>query len=359
MSSHSSSDQDDDDDEENDSTDSDESTSSDDSEIQAEEERFLRNDWHIKSRNHSPESHHIAHDSGDDEVDDDDLEDDVDELIDDADDDLHDENASDSFVPTTRGLATGWSDDEESSFDADLFFANLDASDSSDNDSIRASSPSPCEPPIQVERRPPTPERHTFDIAEDWTGAVIFTNGFDSHSLMMEMELDADDEDEGDTSSSSSTFSVRHSSPSHRHSSPSMFDLDDELEGHLTDGDSTDQELVGADGLPTSRLMSLFRMPSSVGAVNPQSTSKRNLAEEDEMDIEMDVQGRGKIPLMGRFVDSSIGKERVRGRERITIISRDTSHDAIPSPFGRRRVIKFDEACFFLLVSFRSPHVCS
>ncbi|KAG6890312.1 hypothetical protein C0995_009518 [Termitomyces sp. Mi166 len=167
------------------------------------------------------------------------------------------------------GLATGWTEDEdESSFDADLFFANLadsddhssssildgegDDGDHSDMESMAASITSlPSMPPeLQVQER--------------WDGQIVFTNGLREGQGMLDRDFEAHAASFAETSPSPST-----------ESDIDMSDLDDdgyEEDADEGDGETTDEELVGEDDLPNERAMRLFMTPFSVSAINPMST---------------------------------------------------------------------------------------
>ncbi|KAG6832996.1 hypothetical protein H0H87_012582 [Tephrocybe sp. NHM501043] len=168
------------------------------------------------------------------------------------------------------GVATGWSeDDDESSFDADLFFANLsdsedhgasstasddggDDGDHSDMESMEASITSlPAMPP-------------EFEVLERWDGQIVFTNGLREGQGMLDMDFEAHAASLVETSSSPG-----------QDSDVEMSDVDDggyEEDADEGDGETTDEELVGDDDLPNERAMRLFNTPFSVSAINPMST---------------------------------------------------------------------------------------
>ncbi|KAF8074825.1 hypothetical protein FPV67DRAFT_600235 [Lyophyllum atratum] len=170
------------------------------------------------------------------------------------------------------GVATGWSeDDDESSFDADLFFANLsdsedrdassstcderggDDGDDSDMDSMMASITSlPSMPP-------------EFDVTEGWDGQIMFTNGLQEGQGILDMDFEAH------------AASLAETSPSPTQDSDVEMSADEDEEGYEQDadegeGETTDEELVGDDDLPNERAMRLFNLPFSVSAINPMST---------------------------------------------------------------------------------------
>ncbi|KAH9479674.1 hypothetical protein JR316_0008269 [Psilocybe cubensis] len=255
------------------------------------------------------------------------------------------------------GLATGWSEEEdESSFDADLFFANL-----SDTDSISSKSSSgtagfnsaprngfshahspfassmgeegdqsdiSCAASDFTERgfgaaggdnalkRLKPFEALPFEVTQGWDGQIVFTNGTgetqNSTLSMVDFDFEAD---ASRFASSSATNSVYGDDSLSQHayfapyadmqqqgdSDVEMFthseggyeEEDGELEGS---GDTTDEELVGEDDLPNERAMRLFSLPLSVSAINPLST----------------VSSPGISPGLGR----GLGRGGVEGRGR-------------------------------------------
>ena len=172
---------------------------------------------------------------------------------------------------------TGWSDDEDESFDADLFFANLD-SDSG------GSSPEPhfatfpgetsfvsnfsadeedalllmdIDSSVQLRRRD-----GEFEIGVDlgnlsfgWDRQLFMANDglglpFDVHALPNEdAEMASYSGSEATASWDAGTVILQES-----------------------DGDTTEDELVDSDGLPNPRAMMLFRWPTTISAINPLST---------------------------------------------------------------------------------------
>ncbi|KAI0629192.1 hypothetical protein C8Q77DRAFT_1066116 [Trametes polyzona] len=287
-----------------------------------------------------------------------------------ADADLDDEEEETRSRIGITFPGNGWSDDEEESFDADLFFANLDGSSDSG-----ASSPEEhyadlrgfasdadlsgtfsadeedalvlmdLDPSVQLRRA-----EGEFEIGVEldnlsfgWDGQLLFTNSRLSDGLGLSFGMDGPDEDMDMFSASGSDCTAS----------------DDDCDGSGTgtvvlqesEGDTTEDELVDSDGLPNSRAMMLFRWPSSVSAINPLSTvnplttpppgaspstrialasmsSQRRsppptpadilagkVSMEDLEDIEMDskeryspvIQRRG-FPVMGQFVVDAKGE---------------------------------------------------
>ncbi|PCH44384.1 hypothetical protein WOLCODRAFT_144945 [Wolfiporia cocos MD-104 SS10] len=180
----------------------------------------------------------------------------------------------------------GWSDDEESSFDADLFFANLDGSSDSDTSPVLRprdtfSSISDCEftgslsadeedalllmdidPSVQVRRGPGEFE---FGVELDtlsfgWDGQLLLTST-GPHNIVnlgyiqqgdADANMHVETESDSDSTEGDSTI--------------------DEMVLEESDGETTEDELVDSDGLPNSRAMMLFRWPTTVSAINPLST---------------------------------------------------------------------------------------
>jgi len=224
------------------------------------------------------------------------------------------------------GLATGWSEEDESSFDADLFFANLSDSSSSSNSSTtstrrRCHSYTPADQSSSTFESHPTRtalESLPFEVTENWDGQLIFTNGpvgeaesrgivdidFEKDAERFIIDSDADDgDDDDDDSCSSSSNSSSYGPYHHDHlnhdpssstaqapqsSDVAMFSISDadagyeeEDGGEADEGDTTDEELVGDDSLPNERAMRLFTLPmpipismgmGMVSAINPMST---------------------------------------------------------------------------------------
>ena len=225
-----------------------------------------------------------------------------------------DEATTDDHRCKYVGHATGWSEEEdESSFDADLFFANLSGSDSIDSDSDGdddGTSPPPrhhkhpslsmaedgdqsdisgsgmlseCTESGWAGRRRAELESLPFEVTEGWDGQIMFTNGVSDGQGLVDIEFEADAE----------RFVALPRKPRRQrgqligiHMEES--DDDDGMEGSDVDmsdggyeeedggeggeGDTTDEELVGEDELPNERAMALFSLPLSVSAINPLST---------------------------------------------------------------------------------------
>ena len=225
-----------------------------------------------------------------------------------------DEATTDDHRRRYVGHATGWSEEEdESSFDADLFFANLSGSDSidSDSDDDNDGTPPPprhhkhpslsmaedgdqsdisgsgmlseCTESGWAGRRRAELESLPFEVTEGWDGQIMFTNGVGDGQGLVDIEFEADAE----------RFVALPRKPRRQRGQLigiHMEECDDEdgMEGSDVDmsdggyeeedggeggeGDTTDEELVGEDELPNERAMALFSLPLSVSAINPLST---------------------------------------------------------------------------------------
>ena len=223
------------------------------------------------------------------------------------------------------GLATSWSeeDDDESSFDADLFFANLSGSDCDSSSEDSASTPSRTVirrlgPPFAMSTgedgdqsdisisectEGATLGRHRrldslpFEITQSWDGQVMFTNGLQDTQGIVDLAFEADAErfvvdtsaspsQEGGDTTDASPLQHRRKSEYMRHFGLGLSDPDSDVDmsndsdgGYLeedgdgeAEGDTTDEELVGDNDLPNERGMALFSLPMSVSAINPLST---------------------------------------------------------------------------------------
>lgn len=179
------------------------------------------------------------------------------------------------------GVATGWSEDEdeESSFDAQLFFANLSDSDKgrgtssdfsgADEDGGDDGDQSDLDAMSVDDQENSGPLLPAFEVAEGWDGRLVFTNG--PHDGHPERRL----------------FHLEHPTPVEPSPSPSIdsalldsatevdedgYEQDGELAEGDADGDTTDEELIGEDNLPNERAMRLFAFPPSISHINPLST---------------------------------------------------------------------------------------
>jgi len=183
------------------------------------------------------------------------------------------------------GLVTAWSDDEESSFDADIFFANLTGSDSDSNQSdssysgldeagedgdhsdMDAASHSDATELISHSQGP---ENLQLEVIQGWDGQVVFTNGLNDSRELLDLDFDVKaSQFLPEVNSAPAQDTDVDMSPTH-HGPSSEGSCEEGLDE--AEGDTTDEELVGEDDLPNERAMQLFNLPSSLSAVNPLST---------------------------------------------------------------------------------------
>jgi hypothetical protein len=247
-----------------------------------------RNEWEIRSRKKS-----VGPSDDDMDVDSDESDDEAEDVEEAEGNDGEDEDEDDagpvrgSYV----GIATGWSEDEESSFDAELFFAGLSDSESgpeittvpdqdaaaSDNDSFADIGSSVL-------------AQGTFEITEGWDGSVIFSNGLQDGQGLLDWDFEAN---AAQLLIEASTMSESNSGSDIRmaESEGDMGDSEDETDGleevESNDGDTTEEELVDDRGLPTARAMRLFRCPvTPLYAIDPLSTMNRGPPVTDGVSIQ-------------------------------------------------------------------------
>jgi hypothetical protein len=367
-----------------------------DSSIEAEEENFIRseekrihdkarvrrelmgdeggqkkrdphNNWVIRPRKKS-----VGSSDDDMEVDSEDATEEEDEDLDEEGRDAE-EDETDVRGPGAgyAGVATGWSDDDddESSFDADLFFANL-----SDSDSGTCSSGEKGDDLSELDASPfldTTLVRQEmadlqFEVTEGWDGQIVFTNGLrDGQGILdHDLELNAAQAFPEPTLASTQDSDVEMQTSDGADGE----DEDDDCDLGESDGETTEEELVGPNGLPTDRAMMLFRLPTSVSAINPLSTMSPNTSPrprnrqsltygqldsltpaeilsgkaswEDSDEHECDAYGtrsvtssRGGVPVMGHFETGQCNLQKS------AIIN--GSNEDVPSPFSRlKRSVK-------------------
>lgn len=222
------------------------------------------NNWVIRPRKRSVGLSDVDMDGDSDNATED--EDDEEEVDEGEDEDETDGQASRLVY---SGVATGWSDDEESHFDADLFFANL-----SDTTEEHSSDEEDGIPPVEdagttANGNTNHPHGVDFEVTEAWDGQVIFTNGFnDGHGVLdVAFEATASQRTVSDSTSVSYDSDIEM-----RIGDSEDDDADANSEVGDSGGDTADEGLIDERGLPTSRAMSLFRWPASVSAINPLST---------------------------------------------------------------------------------------
>ncbi|KAH7881799.1 hypothetical protein F5I97DRAFT_666874 [Phlebopus sp. FC_14] len=323
------------------------------------------NNWVIRPRKKSVGLSDVDMDGDSEEVTEDEDEDEDEEMDDDEDEDETDGQASRMMY---TGVATGWSDDDESSFDADIFFANLSDTTtdgtSSDREDFAPQDADAAAESVSSMRSV------DFEVTEAWDGQIVFTNGSNDAQGVLDVAFEAN-----------AAQLLASDSASITHNSDVEMDTSDATEGDFdeggselceSDGDTTEEELVDERGLPTLRAMKLFRWPASISSINPMSTVSPNVSpspynrrssvsasqqafdsprpadilagrvywEEESDELSQPDSGDGSVtrspravpgrggPVMGQFsVDNSPSQK--------TAVLTGTNKD-IPSPFPRR-----------------------
>ncbi|PFH51055.1 hypothetical protein AMATHDRAFT_60095 [Amanita thiersii Skay4041] len=248
---------------------------------EGQKKRDYYNNWVIRPRKRSVGPSDAEMDIDSEATEDDDDEQDDDDDDDDDDEDGEGEETDGRCVGRDYiGLATGWSDDDESSFDADLFFANLSDTDSwsgsstpdtgevGDHSDMDSASLTETTATDLLPHLRQGMENLPFEVTEGWDGQIVFTNGLDDGRGVLDIDFEID----------AAQFMAGSSTPPSRADSDvDMSATDVEDGGHEEDadgggGDTTDEELVGKDYLPNERAMRLFSLPFNVSAINPMST---------------------------------------------------------------------------------------
>ncbi|KZT27773.1 hypothetical protein NEOLEDRAFT_1130237 [Neolentinus lepideus HHB14362 ss-1] len=266
--------------------------------------RHGNGDWEIKSRKRSvgPSDGEMDVDSSDEDSD----SDTVDEEEADGEEEEEGENDGDEDGEEVgfgvgsgyTGVATSWSDSEESNFDADLFFSNLtsDSESSTHHDPTGAMSDGDeTESDIDMSLAAVAAAGFStmfggsdlfrldgglaLEVAGEWgdhakdAGSLLgnaweWDLGGGSGSLSgTVMDGDEDMHDDEDSHADSPTIT-------------SAAGEDDDMGVDLreSDGETTDDDFVGEDGLPTQRAMRLFRWPTpppapvKLSAIDPRHT---------------------------------------------------------------------------------------
>ncbi|KAF8885003.1 hypothetical protein BD779DRAFT_1534952 [Infundibulicybe gibba] len=231
---------------------------------EGQKKRDPHNDWVIRPRKQS-----VGPEEAEMEVDSDATEDEDEDEEEDDEDDEEEETDGRGTGAGYVGVATGWSDDEESSFDADLFFANLsdsgdsdassmsdddgagDDGDQSDLDAASYGSASITSLPPRIREDLP------FEVMEGWDGQIgVLEMDFEVNAAQFVAETSVPPSQESDVEMSTSE--------------PDEGGYEEDGDGG--EGDTTDEELVGEDELPNERAMRLFALPFSISAINPMST---------------------------------------------------------------------------------------
>ncbi|KAG1831300.1 hypothetical protein EV424DRAFT_1372699 [Suillus variegatus] len=229
------------------------------------------NNWVIRPRKKSVGLSDVDMDGDSDDHTEDEDEDEEEELCDEEEDEETDGQAP-SVIYT--GLATGWSDDEESSFDADIFFDNLSDTNSDDSSSgDEPTDPQDAQADAMTSSISSLQRSTDLEMTEGWDGQIVFTNGCGDGQGVLDLAFEA-------TAAqllASDTASISQDSDVEMGSEMGIGrgdDDDDEVDSVIgtSDGETTEEELVDASGLPTSRAMRLFRWPTSVSSINPSFT---------------------------------------------------------------------------------------
>lgn len=231
------------------------------------------NNWVIRARKQSVDPEDVEM-----EIDSDASEDEEEE--EEGDDEGEEDDEMDESNPGYyAGVATGWSDeDEESSFDADLFFANLSDS-TADGDSTSVDDDELADPNMDAAMIGPTegggrvqPDGLPFEVSHGWDGQIVFTNGVSEGHALLNHDFELSAAQLVDDSATPSQDSDVEMETTEGEDDGEYEDMDDQEGGESDGGDSTDDDYVGSNGLPTQRLLELFRWPASLSAIDPMST---------------------------------------------------------------------------------------
>ena len=178
------------------------------------------------------------------------------------------------------GVVTGWSDGEDSNFDADLFFANLDSSesDSASGAGAEVSSMDADGEDGDQDSGDEIAEAMTLAAAaglyDGWEGPIVFA----TRDVDVEMDLSPSLKSSRRRRMSSSILTTDDERVCRQPTSSAAAGVEDnpeddnEVDLAESDGETTEEELIGVDGRPNTRAMMLFKWPVSVGAVDPMST---------------------------------------------------------------------------------------
>lgn len=242
----------------------------------------------------------------------------------------HDEadESDDESVGASRyiGFATGWSDDEESSFDADIFFAGL--SDGSSDDEFFPMDQDQDTTLLHPPQQSLTVRSHSelslqnarladFEVAESWDGQIVFTNSYrDLSGTSTPVMIHRPHEN----------LSQSVATPSDTPYTASEGGADDDV--FMSDGETTEEELVGDDGLPTELAMRMFSMPSSFSSSSPDDLIKKQYGSSKHRNTRNGSANPGlRAPSMGGF------HHNVVAYPAHAVIEPSTSKDEIPRPF--------------------------
>ena len=323
-----------------------------------------RNDWEIRSRKKSvgpsDDGMDIDSDESDDEAED----------VEEAEDNDGEEEEEDDVGPVRGsyvGIATGWTEDEESSFDADLFFAGLSDSDSGP-EIATVPDQEDTENDSSVDIGSSVLAQGTFEITEGWDGSVIFTNGLQDGQGLLDWDFEANAAQlliEASTMSESNSGSDIRMAESDGDMGGSEDETDGLEEVESNDGESTEEELVDDRGLPTARAMRLFRCPvTPLYAIDPLSTMNRGPRVGDDLPNQSprpsdilaghefgDEDDDAPEPPMSEISSTILSASSDRGTPRLPLMGMfeasktdlpyraiiDGTPHAVPSPFQRTR----------------------
>lgn len=337
-----------------DSSDSDALSFESDSDIEKEEENFIVSQVHEKARlrrellggdglrghdHHSdwvirPRKKSVSPSDNEVDVDSDGTDEEEEEEEEELDED--DEETDERGIGTSyTGLVTAWSDDDESSFDADIFFANLTDSDTDsdsscshhdeageDGDHSDMDTASHTDTAELLSQRQEL-ENLQLEVTQGWDGQVVFTNGLSDGRGILDIDfevkasqfmaqtspLPAQDSDVEMSSASVGT--------------PGEDGYEEDADGG--EGDTTDEELVGEDDLPNERAMQMFSLPFNVSAINPLSTVSPVVSPAP----------RRRLPSNGRSLESPKPEDILAGR--VFWDSDDHDHDELEERRERSR----------------------
>ncbi|KAF9786506.1 hypothetical protein BJ322DRAFT_1004664, partial [Thelephora terrestris] len=181
------------------------------------------------------------------------------------------------------GVVTGWSDGEDSNYDAELFFANLDTSesDSASNAAAGMSSIDADGEDGDQDSGDEIVEAMTLvasaGLYDGWEGPIVFA----TRDMDVEMDLSPSMKPSRRRRMSSSILTTDDEQVCQQPANPTVagsdvhFGDDNEIDLAESDGETTEEELIGPDGRPNTRAMMLFKWPISVGAVDPMNTLTR------------------------------------------------------------------------------------
>jgi hypothetical protein len=237
-----------------------------------------RGDWVIRPRKKSvdPSDNEMNVDSDATE----DEEEEEEEALDEDDDETDGRGVGAGYA----GLVTAWSDNDESSFDADIFFAHLTDSDNSsdsscsqhdeagdDGDHSDMETASHSDTAELLSQRQEL-ENLQLEVTQGWDGQIVFTNGLNDGRgvLDIDFEVKASQFMTDASALPAQDSDVEMSSSSTTPGSSGEAGYEEDVDGG--EGDTTDEELVGEDDLPNERAMQLFSLPFGVSAINPLST---------------------------------------------------------------------------------------